>query len=214
MDNNKKLFEGLLKADGIDSTGATESERIAFETMLDERLKSKQTKPRIARHDTWRIIMKNKMTKFAAVIIGIVVFLPLAYGATKIVKHFLINGVTITVKNSDNNTEQDARDSIQYFGELYRKGKAKEVKPGVWVVVLPNGEEFAYSGRNPELVGLSQNDEIQKLREAGDFERTFIKEVEDKGIKTRLYEDRFTLSSGKIVTMTFGEGEDQPQKNL
>ena len=35
MDNNKKLSEGLLKADGIDPAGATESERIAFGTMLE-----------------------------------------------------------------------------------------------------------------------------------------------------------------------------------
>ena len=97
---------------------------------------------------------------------------------------------------------------------------AKEVKPGVWVVTLSNGEEFAYSGNNPEWAGLSldeknkllkaQNDEIQKLREAGDFERTFIKEVEKNGVKIRLYEDQFTLSSGKVVMRTFGEG--QPPK--
>ncbi len=40
MDNNKKLVEGLLKADGIDPVGATESERVAFGKMLDEKLKS------------------------------------------------------------------------------------------------------------------------------------------------------------------------------
>ena len=39
MDNEKKLFEGLLKADGINPTGTTESERIAFIKMLDEQSK-------------------------------------------------------------------------------------------------------------------------------------------------------------------------------
>ncbi len=76
--DNKKLVEGLLKADGIDPASATESERIAFAKMLDEQSKPKQSKPSITRPDIWRIIMKSKMTKFAtaaviiiAVLIGI-----------------------------------------------------------------------------------------------------------------------------------------------
>jgi len=66
MDNNKKLFEGLLKADGINPAGATEYERIAFGKMLDQQSKSKQSKPGIARPDIWRIIMKSRITKLAA----------------------------------------------------------------------------------------------------------------------------------------------------
>ena len=65
MDNDKRLFEGLLKADGIDPTGATESERIAFGRMLDEQYKLQQSKPSIAIPDIWKIIMKNKSVKFA-----------------------------------------------------------------------------------------------------------------------------------------------------
>lgn len=66
MDNNKKLSEELLKADGIDPAGATESERIAFEKMLDEQYKLKHSKPSKARPDIWRIIMKSRSTKLAA----------------------------------------------------------------------------------------------------------------------------------------------------
>ncbi len=154
----------------------------------------------------------------AAAIIGIVVLLPLAYGATKIIKHFIIDDMYITVKNSDKiNTEEDTRNAVREFGKLYREGKAKKLETGGWVVTLSNGEEFAYGGSNPEWQGLSleeknkllkaQNEEIKKLREAGNFERTFIKEIEENGVKIRLYEDRFTLSSGKVVTMTFGEGK-------
>ena len=65
MNNDKKLFEGLLKADGIDPAGATDAERIAFGKMLDEQSKSKQSKPSIARPDIWRIIMKSKTTRLA-----------------------------------------------------------------------------------------------------------------------------------------------------
>jgi len=78
MDNNKKLSEGLLKADGIDPTGATESERIAFGRMLDERSKLKQSKPGIAWPDIRRIIMKHKLTKLAtAALIPIAIILGL-----------------------------------------------------------------------------------------------------------------------------------------
>ena len=114
-----------------------------------------------------RIIMKSRITKFAVTtIIAIVVSLPIAYGATKIIKHFLIDGISIVVKDSDKiNTEKDAANAIQEFGRLYREGKAKETKPGVWVVTLSNGEEFAYSGNNPEWVGLSL-EEKDKLRQA------------------------------------------------
>ena len=66
MDNNSKLSEGLLKADGIDPAGATESERIAFGKMLDEQSKPGKSKPGIAWPDILRIIMKSKSTKYAA----------------------------------------------------------------------------------------------------------------------------------------------------
>ena len=66
MDNNKKLYEGLLRADGIDPAGATESERVAFGRMLDEQHKLRQSRPSTARPYIWRIIMKSKSTKFAA----------------------------------------------------------------------------------------------------------------------------------------------------
>ena len=45
MDQNKKLFEELLKADGIDPAGPTQSERTAFRKMLDGQLKTKSSKP-------------------------------------------------------------------------------------------------------------------------------------------------------------------------
>jgi hypothetical protein len=71
MDDNKKLFEGLLKADGINPAGAEESERIVFRKMLDEQSESKQSKPDF-RPDIWRIIMKSRITKFVAAAVIIV----------------------------------------------------------------------------------------------------------------------------------------------
>jgi hypothetical protein len=91
----------------------------------------------------------------AAAAIAIAVMLPLSYGAVKAIKCFTISGTRIVVKNSDNiNNEEDARKALEEFGDLYRKGEATEIKPGVWKVTLSSGEEFAYAGRNPELVGL------------------------------------------------------------
>ena len=68
MDNNKKLFEGLLKADGIDPTGTTESERVAFGKMFDEQPKSKQSKPGY-QPDIWAIIAKSRIAQVAAAVI-------------------------------------------------------------------------------------------------------------------------------------------------
>ncbi|MBW8000959.1 MAG: hypothetical protein FVQ80_02935 [Planctomycetes bacterium] len=64
MDNNRKLFEGLLKADGIAPEGVSESERIAFSKMLDGQLKPKKSKP-VHRPDIWRKIMRSRITRFS-----------------------------------------------------------------------------------------------------------------------------------------------------
>jgi len=71
MDNNKKFLEGLLKADGIDPAGPAESERIAFGMMLDQQTKSKPG----SWLGIWRIIMKNRITKFAAAAVLILAIL-------------------------------------------------------------------------------------------------------------------------------------------
>jgi hypothetical protein len=174
----------------------------------------------------------------AAAVIAIAALLPLSYGATKTVKHIIktfeatfeypqddggMHGYRAGsgIGSSDPNfTEEDAHKALREFYELYKQGKAKEVEPGVWVATLSNGKGFGYGG-DPEMLGLSeaeqkellkkQFDEIHELRKAGKHERTFIKEVEKNGVKIRLYEDRFTLSNGKVITMGAGEqvkGED------
>ena len=77
MDNNKKLLEGLLKADGINPAGATEAERIAFAKMLDKHSKLKKSKLAY-QPDIWRIIMKSRISKLVAaavLIIGILLLL-------------------------------------------------------------------------------------------------------------------------------------------
>ena len=53
MDKDKKLFEGLLKTDGIDPTAATESERTAFRKMLDSEQKRMKRLSRISIGALW-----------------------------------------------------------------------------------------------------------------------------------------------------------------
>jgi hypothetical protein len=163
----------------------------------------------------------------AAAAIAIAVLLPLSYGASKAIKYFTVfeaefkypnsrYGVstTVTAKGDTNiNTVEDAKQATEEFYKLYKEGKAKEVEPRIWVVTLSNGEEFAYGG-DPDQLGLTESerkdtlkkqfDEINELRTAGKYERTFIEEIEKDGMKIRLYRDRFVLSNGKVVTLTTG----------
>jgi len=128
-------------------------------------------------------------------------------------------GVVVGIGSSDPNfTEEDAHKAEQEFYELYKKGKAEEVKPGIWVATLSNGEKLTYGG-DPEMLGLSeaerkellkkQFDEIHELRKAGKFERTFIKEIEIDGVMHNFYEDSFTLSNGKVIKMGAGGGDPE-----
>jgi hypothetical protein len=47
--------------------------------------------------------------------------------------------------------------------------------------------------------------ETRELKEAGKYERTFLKEIERNGVKYRVYTYRYTLSNGRV--MAFNESE-------
>lgn len=116
-------------------------------------------------------------------------------------------------------SEKEAMEMAEEIRKLCAEGKAEEVEPGVWMVTLSNGKKIHFGGAEPEFMALTdveknkllkkQFDEINELRKAGKYERTFIKEVEKNGVKMRFYEDRFTLSNGKVIKMGAGE----PVKN-
>ena len=65
MDDNKKLFEGLLKADGIDPAGISETERTAFRQMLESEQK-------IAKRLSW--VSVGAMWIFALAMIGLCLY--------------------------------------------------------------------------------------------------------------------------------------------
>lgn len=183
-----------------------------------------------------RIIMKSRKVKIAAaVVIGVMLLIPLCYGAAKALKHFVIfedkfeypedNTVyrttqTAVVAGDNIKSEEDAKKvlkkALEEFGRLYREGKAKEVRPGVWQAILSNGEKFNYGG-NPESLGVSemelkkQFDEIHELKKAGKYEKTYKPEHDYvvNGIKYRYFEARYVLSDGTVKKMGAGE----PVKN-
>ena len=48
------------------------------------------------------------------------------------------------------------------------------------------------------------------VRRAGKGERTFLKEVENNGVRVRLYNVCYTLSNGEVLTVCEGEGVSEP----
>lgn len=176
----------------------------------------------------------------AAAAIAIAVLLPLSYGTTKVLKKYFVtfeaefeypedNTVYRTIQTTvtagdDIKSEEDAKKVLEEFGRLYREGKAEEIRPGVWQVVLSNGGKFNYGG-DPEILGLSeaerkkllkkQFDEIHKLKKAGKYEKTYKPEHDYvvNGIKYRYFEARYVLSDGTVKTLGDSEPVLEEDKN-
>lgn len=166
-----------------------------------------------------------------AAVVAVVVVLPLGYGATKLVeKCYTTFKATFIYPDHDGGgnvaygvgggfggdlSEKEAMEMAEEIRKLCAEGKAEEVEPGVWQVTLSDGRKVGIGGMDPEFVAMSdaernealkkQFDEIHELRKAGKYERTFLKEIEIDGARHRLYEDRFTLSNGKVVKVGAGE---------
>ncbi len=160
-----------------------------------------------------------------AAAIAMVVMLPLSYGATKVVKYVITTFEAVFEYPEDNTVysvtrsifssgDADAQ-TLQEFYKLYKEGKAEEVKPGVWVATLSNGEKYAYGGNPNDIKGLTdiekkeltkqlkkQFDEINELRKAGRFEKTYKPEHDFivDGVKHRFFIASYTLSDGRVVT--------------
>lgn len=168
----------------------------------------------------------------AAAVIAIAVLLPLTYGATQIIK-FVVDEFTVlygvnderakyitayafnpTITGDCITNKEEAKKAEKEMLQLIKEGKAEEVNPGIYKGVLSNGEEVIYDTLGiPIEILQSENrkekikeltEEIQKLKKAGDFERTFLDEVENNGIKIRIYKHRYTLSNGSVITLTTG----------
>jgi tetratricopeptide (TPR) repeat protein len=131
MDNNKKLFEGLLKADGINPAGATEPERIAFGKMLDQQSKSKLSKLG-SRPDVWRIIMKSTTTKVATAAVIIIAVL-----------------VSISLLDKNVTTAYAIEQTIEAFNKVHflhliRHNETGEIEDERWIEINPDGTQGRY----------------------------------------------------------------------
>ena len=180
--------------------------------------------------------MRGKRTRLviaAAIAAGIM--LPVGYGAVKaVMKYVILSEEKVVFKYSEPNggvaaygvgravgtmvsgdvDEEEARARLEEFYQLYRDGKAREIKPGFWQATLSNGETFNFGGDPAKAMGeftpedkerlQKRFEEINELRKAGKGERTFLKEIEKNGLRIRLYEVRYTLSNGEVITV--GEG--------
>ena len=169
----------------------------------------------------------------AAAIIAIAVLLPLTYGATRIIK-FVVEEFNVIYGVDDEQTEyitayefnptitgdcitnkEEAKEAEKEMLQLIKKGKAEEVSPGVYKGVLSNGGEVIYDTLGiPIEILQSDNrkekfkeltDEIEKLKKAGEFERTFLDVVKSpKGHDVYIYKTRYTLSNGVTITLNSG----------
>ena len=200
MDNQKKLFEGLLKADGIDPTGPTESERAAFGIMLDEQTKSRQSKPGPS-IGMWRIIMKSKITKFVAAAVLILAILiavnqsPRPINMTSVAWSDVVNRFdSIAFFNASVYMKENATDQpIQI--ELWRNSRRKaRIRVDSQVLFADGGQVVAgYAiDHTPRKIEIEQYDETcmaiaQKLFAYQDFSLDTVIEAFGLG-KDRLKE--------------------------
>ena len=136
MDNNKKLAEGLLKADGIDPTNITESERMVFRQMLDREEKH-------MKHLSW--ITVGAMLIFALAMVGLCVsenildalHIPFVVGFLVIMAAMLIIMIRYTPGHN-----RSLRESGRKISKLYYLVHGKH--RGIALVVKKDGKRFIY----------------------------------------------------------------------
>ncbi|MHC4536854.1 MAG: hypothetical protein ACYS6K_23145 [Planctomycetota bacterium] len=127
MDKNKKLSEELLKADGINPVGVTESERIAFGRMLDAQFKLGITRPNI-----WRIIMKSSITKLT---IAAVIIVAIMLGMYVMTGSF--DGTSITMAQ--------VRKAMENIDWVQMVGRAEEESMSAWYSFASKVAIYIYS---------------------------------------------------------------------
>jgi hypothetical protein len=161
----------------------------------------------------------------AAIVIGLM--LPISYGAAKVIKKYFVLerktlhtfnygdrtysvGTGTTVAGDDFANEDEARKAYEEAKHLVKTGKAEEIAPGIYKVVLSDGTIMGIGGSQAfqsreELK--KQFDEIEELRKAGRFEKIYKPEHDFvvNGVKHRYFEARYTLSNGKVVTLGSSE---------
>jgi hypothetical protein len=158
-----------------------------------------------------RMTMNTKTMKITVIaIIALAVLLPLSYGAAKIIQSYRVERTaTIKVKAAEGFDEKKAQEALEYAKKVIEKGEAEEIRPGIYRVTLPDGEVVelgtttsgSLDDMPPKMRAILE--EVEKLREAGDFKDTLIDEyTKDDGTKVSIYEEVYTLSNGDTQKFT------------
>jgi hypothetical protein len=158
---------------------------------------TKKTESAVTRPNIRRIIMKTKLSKLTAAAIVFACLIPLCYGVSKLVTtFFVVDEVVVTYPDEKSGGESAYgwRAAVMTDEPLNDEEIAEKVK------------EYGYDPNDPNNVRRKEEmkqifKELDELRQAGKFERTFVKEDEQDGIKIRFYKDHFILSSGGTITM-------------
>ncbi|MBN2182376.1 MAG: hypothetical protein JW715_10715 [Sedimentisphaerales bacterium] len=108
----------------------------------------------------------------AAILIASVILLPLTYAGGKIIKSYFVEVEVIETIETED-------------GGIVKVGTATAI--AVESSGQPNEQEAK---------------EIQELRKAGKFEKVLVEERVENGMKFSLYKVTYTLSNGKVITVT------------
>lgn len=189
MYKERKRQQELLKADGIDPAGPTDSEWMVLREMIDSHLRTKQSKPGTAWPRIGRMTMKSKMTKMAAAaviiiaaifglnIIGVQNTAGVAWGA--VVKNVesvknVVSHLTTDIKMQGLPPGQTPKTTaIGYYSSEYGSRVESYIndklsftmylnpKENIFVSVIPDQKQFTkMTGKSPdELKQISEKDD-------------------------------------------------------
>lgn len=120
----------------------------------------------------------------ALVTIATMVLIPLTYAGSKIIKAYIFTEgpVVEVIENEDGSVTKVGSISVSIGSED-----------------ISDEQEFE-----------AAREEIEELRKAGKYERTLLKQWEEKGMRFSLYKVSYTLSNGKVITVNEIEGGSIP----
>ncbi len=111
----------------------------------------------------------------ALIAIATMVLIPLSYAGGKIIKTYIFTeGPEVEVIENEDG-------SVTKVGSISVKVESEDI----------SDEEEVEAARQ----------EIEELKKTGNFERTLLREWEEKGMRFSLYKVSYTLSNGKVITV-------------
>jgi hypothetical protein len=166
----------------------------------------------------------------AAATIAVACLVPLSYGAARIIKfvaeeftvmygfddengkHITAYSFNPTITGDYINNKEDAKQAEKEILQLIKEGKAEKISSAEYKAILSNGGEVIYDtlgipieilqSRDREEKIKELTDEIEKLKKAGEFERTFLDVVKSpNGHDVYIYQMRYTLSNDATITL-------------